>query len=52
MKSIKFSDDLIYDGEEYEDADIEYQAAMLLTCSTITTVLLACFDLFGGIAEE
>lgn len=51
LKCIKFSDDLIYDGDEYENAELEYQAALLMTCSTITEVLLACFDLFGGIAE-
>lgn len=51
LKSIKFSDDLIYDGNDYENADLEYQAGLLITCQTITSVLLSCFELFGGISE-
>lgn len=51
MKSIKFSDDLLDLGQDYEDSESEFIAAMLINCGTITRVLLECFGLFGGLGE-
>lgn len=51
LKSIKFSDDLIHSDLEYEDAEQEYAAAMLINCQTITSVVNGCFELFGGLGK-
>jgi len=51
LKSIKFSDELIDDGAEYEDAEQSYQASMIINCSTITRAIQECFRLFGGMSE-
>lgn len=51
LKSIKFSDDLIHSDEEYQDAEQDYQASMIINCSTITQVIQECFELFGGMTE-
>ena len=51
LKSIKFSDELLDDTEDYQDAAQAYEAAMLINCRTITSVIIGCFELFGGMAE-
>ncbi len=51
MKKIAFSDELINSDDDYDDAEQAYNASMLINCSTVSHVLLKCFELFGGLTE-
>lgn len=52
LKSISFSDELLFVDEEYEDAKQAYDASMLINCQTISDVIIGCFELFGGVHDE
>jgi DNA recombination-dependent growth factor C len=52
LKAIKFSDELINIDDDYEDAEADYKATMLINCQSITGAIFYMFELFGGVSES
>jgi recombination associated protein RdgC len=53
IKKMVFGDDLIFnDADSEEDKEQAFNASMIINCSTITTIIMGCFVLFGGGSKD